>query len=281
MMNRDHKGEPTVSVFMCVQNESAWVANSIESILGQTFADFELLITDDGSMDGTGAILREFERRDSRVRTFSHGKNRGLASSLNEQIGLARGRYVARMDGDDIARPDRLQTQVTFLDEHPRVGIVGSYCREIDTEGRPVCLWERPTEDADLQRALLRYNPFIHSTIMLRKEIFSKTGPYDSSYRYAQDYELWLRAAQQFELANIPEPLIDLRVDLEKVARKNREARRCELYALYRHLQTSGVSPLVLLVSLPAACAEYCPYRVDDSIEGPAKADPTEQRLGG
>jgi glycosyltransferase involved in cell wall biosynthesis len=234
---------PTVSVSMCVYNEAAWVAQAINSILDQTFTDFELLITDDGSVDGTRHILSTYEDEDPRVHIIMHDTREGLAGSLNEQISLAKGKYLARMDGDDVARSDRLAIQVAYLDAHPRVGILGSFCQEIDSEGRPVCIWSRPTENHALQKALLRYNPFIHSTIMLRQEIFDKTGPYSCKYRYAQDYELWLRAARKFELANIPEPLIDLRVEWGKLARKNREARRCELRILYRHIKT-GAYPM-------------------------------------
>jgi len=221
---------------MSVHNEAPWVAQAVESILNQTYSNFELLITDDGSVDDTGRILFSYEGGDPRVHLIRHSTSQGLAVSLNEQIGLARGKYIARMDGDDIARTDRLSKQVSFLEAHPQVGILGSYCQEIDSEGSPVCIWSRPTENHALQKALLRYNPFIHSTIMLRREVFQKTGLYNTRYRYAQDYELWLRVARQYELANIPEPLVDLRVDWNKLAQKNREARQCELFILSRHI---------------------------------------------
>lgn len=227
---------------MSVHNEALWLDQALDSVLRQSRGDLELIVTDDGSSDDTPLILRRYAARDPRIRMTHHSSSRGLAATLNEQIALSRGRYIARMDGDDVARPDRLDKQVAFLDGHPEVGLLGSFCREIDTEGCPVALWRRPNTDQALRRALLRYNPFIHSTVMLRREVFALAGLYDQTLRYGQDYDLWLRISRHCGLANLPEPLVDLRVDLKKVARKNREARRCEFHILARHIG-AGPSP--------------------------------------
>ncbi|MFC1531985.1 glycosyltransferase family 2 protein [Thermodesulfobacteriota bacterium] len=230
---------PSISVLMCVCNEEAWVSQAIESILRQTYSDFELLITDDGSSDNTYDISQNYGS-DARVRILRHSRGEGLAASLNEQICRSRGRYIARMDGDDVADPERFTKQISFLDTHPRVGLLGSCCREIDKDGNPVAIWQRPLTNNSLQRALLRYNPFIHSTVLLRHEVFSIAGLYDQSLRYAQDYELWLRVAKYYELANLPEPLVDLRVDWSKLAQKNKEARRFEFQILIRHFKNES-----------------------------------------
>lgn len=230
---------PLVSVAMAVRNEEQWVAESIRSILGQTFTDFELIITDDASTDRTADILRSWAARDSRIRLVSNARQQGLARSLNRMIDMAKGRWIARMDGDDRARADRLEKQAAFLAAHPDFGMVGSFCREIDAHGRVRSLWARPTGDRELKGALLRRNPFIHSSILIRRSVVLAVGGYDPARRYAQDYDLWLRVAQRYPVANIPEPLIDLRVDWSRLAAKNRTARRYEYTILRDHLRNN------------------------------------------
>ena len=220
---------------MCVHNEAPLVSLAVESILNQTHSDFEFLITDDGSTDGTYDVLLDYER-DTRVRITRHLKREGLAASLNEQIQGAKGKYIARMDGDDIAREDRFYKQVALIKNNPSIGLLGSYCREIDAEGNPICIWKRPTSNIALQKAILWNNPFIHSSVMLPRQVFSKTGLYNRNRGYAQDYDLWLRVSMLYELSNLPEPLIDLRVDWQKMSRKNREARKCELQIIRDHI---------------------------------------------
>lgn len=234
------KPSPTISVLMCVRNEDVWVSQAIESVLDQTYSDFELIITDDGSSDNTSGVLQHYSTIDDRIQIIQHTASLGLASSLNEQIQIARGRYLARMDGDDIAQSDRFAKQVEFMDEHPQVGLLGSFCREINSEGNPIGVWERPTSDRALKKTLFSRNPFIHSSVMLRCEVFSVVGLYNESMQFAQDYELWLRVAGHFDLANLSEPLIDLRVDWSKLTKKNRRARRYELIILLHYIRSEG-----------------------------------------
>lgn len=231
---------PRISVVMSVCNEAAWVGESMESILCQTCGDFEFLVTDDGSRDDSYRILKRYLSRDGRIRILRHRTRKGLAASLNEQIRLARGRYIARMDGDDVSHPDRLARQAAFLDRHPGVGLLGTWCREIDSKGAVLGTWHRPTTNYALQKALLRCNPFIHSSVMLRREVFERVGLYRPVWKYAQDYDLWLRVSRHFHLANLPEPLVDLRVDWKKMARKNRAARRCEMKILVHYICSGG-----------------------------------------
>jgi len=220
---------------MCVLNEERWVSLAMESILCQTRSDFEFIITDDGSTDKTFEIISGY-KDDSRVRIIRHPTRKGLAVSLNEQIHQTRGKYIARMDGDDIANPERLAKQVAYLDRHPDAGLLGSFCREIDSKGNHIGVWRRPVSDKALRRAIMRYNPFIHSSVMLPRQVFLKTGLYNEGRAYAQDYDLWLRVSMHYQLSNLPEPLIDLRVDWKKMNRKNREARKCELQIMRDHI---------------------------------------------
>lgn len=252
-ITRDRSKRPAVSVLMAVLDEERWAGRAIESILAQAFDDLELIVVDDGSRDRTPRILAGHEAGDKRVRVITHPEPMGLANSLNEMIGAARGAYIARMDGDDIAREDRLEKQVAYLENHPRVGMVGSFCREIDAHGNVVGLWRRPTTDAELQKALLRTNPFIHSSVVLRREVFDKVGLYNPACRYAQDIELWLRVAREFELGIIDEPLVDLRVDWGKLHRKNKAARKTYFKIMAEHIRASP---------RPARCYGYLFYHL-------------------
>ena len=229
---------PRVSVIMSVHNEENWLVPAIESILNQTFQDLELRITDDGSSDGSRDILCHFQKQDPRVRLIRHEKKNGLAVSLNEQIRQAGGEYIARMDGDDMAHSERIESQVDFLDSHPEVALLGTYCNEIDKNGNKISLWKRPVTDQALRAALLYYNPFVHSTVMLRREVFKEAGYYNPKWRYAQDYDLWLRISRSYKMANLMRPLVDLRVDWDKLEKKNTEARRCEFNILLSHFRT-------------------------------------------
>ena len=234
--------KPTVSVIMSVRNESVWLAEAILSIRRQTYRDFEFLIVDDASTDDTSHILQKSAAADPRIKVYYNEEPNGLARSLNRLISLAKGQYIARMDGDDISRDDRFVRQVDFLEGNPKIGLVGSYCREIDSQGLPVAIWKRPTESKLLRRALFKGNPFIHSSVMLRKRVFDEVGGYNCQCRYAQDYELWLRVAEKFEIGNLAEPLVDLRVDWEKLRCKNKLARKYQFKILSSHIRNSYLS---------------------------------------
>jgi glycosyltransferase involved in cell wall biosynthesis len=200
-----HTHVPSVSVVMSVWNGLPHVHDAVRSILGQTFSDFELIVIDDGSTDGSGAALAGVT--DDRLRLYRHPENLGLTKRLNEAIGYARGRYIARMDADDECHPERFARQVAFLDTHPSVGLVGSFCKSVGIDGR-VADWVYPTDDAHIRAEMVRRNPFVHSSVMIRACALDAVGRYDESLRYVQDYELWGRLASRFEVANIAEFLV-------------------------------------------------------------------------
>ena len=162
---------PSVSVIMPVFNVAAYVEEAVRSILEKTFSAFELILIDDGSSDETPAILDRLAGRDARIRLV-HQTNAGLVAALNLGLSLARGRYVARMDADDRAYPERLAEQFAFLEKHPEVAVLGGSARLMDRAGRMIGQWRLPTTDLDL-KALLRSgaSPFIHSTVMLRRDV--------------------------------------------------------------------------------------------------------------
>ena len=189
---------------MSVRNGARYVSEAIDSILNQTFEDFELVIIDDGSTDGTLTIVQSYD--DARLRIVRQD-NVGLTKSLNRGIALAQGQYIARIDHDDLSLPERFERQVKFLDAHPDVGLLGTACRVIDElRGRE---WEAQvaTSDQALRHALIKHNPFFHSSVMMRKSVLQKVGGYDETFPYIQDYELWIRIASCAKLANLAEVL--------------------------------------------------------------------------
>lgn len=202
---------PRISVIMAVYNAERYLAEAVESVLAQTYADFEFLIHDDGSTDGSPEILRRIAGKDPRI-DVSFGENAGPAAARNILLARARGVFIAVMDADDVCRPDRFKRQVTYLDAHPDIAVLGSHIRYIDEAGRPVRELDYPADHAQIDaRNYAGNTAIVHPTVMMRREAVQAVGGYDESFSDAQDLELWLRMAERFRLANMPEVLLDYR----------------------------------------------------------------------
>jgi hypothetical protein len=197
---------PLVSVVLSVRNGAADLATAIDTILAQTFSDFELIAINNGSTDRTAAVLDGV--RDPRVRVI-HQDDMGLAAALNRGIALARGQYVARQDHDDWAKPTRLEKQVAFLEAHPDYAMVGTRAEIWVGDKKTRRTHDHPSDNAALQFELLFDNPFVHSSMMLRKSALDAVGGYstDRSRQPPEDYELWSRLARHYKVANLPERL--------------------------------------------------------------------------
>lgn len=197
--------QPTVSVLMPVRNAAAYVASSVGSLLRQTLDDFELLIIDDGSTDDTLEIIRSLS--DRRIRIVGDHNNYGIAARLNEGLDLAAGRFIARMDADDIAAPYRLARQADFLAAHEGVDLVGSAAAYIDARGRLIgAPREYPLIDFEIKFRLLTSNCLLHPTVMFRRR--GADFRYSTEFKFAQDYELWLRLLEEKTYANLPDVLL-------------------------------------------------------------------------
>lgn len=197
---------PLVSVVMPVYNAAEYLDESIESILGQTFSDFEFLILDDGSTDGSLALLRQWEARDSRIRVFESPVNLGVVTSSNTIVSQASTPFIARMDADDIAHPDRLRRQLRILQDESEVMLVGTLWDGIDSEGRPV----RPR---DRWRLAFRSKqaPFPHGSVMFRRASFGEIGGYRAECAYWEDLDLYLRMQGRGRVVAIPDTLYHYR----------------------------------------------------------------------
>jgi glycosyltransferase involved in cell wall biosynthesis len=202
---------PKVTVLMAVYNGERYLREAIDSILTQTFQDFEFLIINDGSIDCSRQIILSYN--DPRIRFVENDRNLGLTGSLNRGLELAAGELIARQDGDDISEPDRLREQVAFLNVNPDVALVGTGYTEIDEMGHEIGEGLLPCDPTTLRWHLLFYCPFVHSSVMLRKSpVIERVGGYNEAFTYAQDLEFWCRIARTFSVANLNQSLLKYRV---------------------------------------------------------------------
>ena len=213
--------KPAVSVVMSVFNGERFLAEAIESILNQTFRGFEFIIVNDGSTDRTALILERYEKSDPRVRVFAQ-QNKGLIASLNLGCALAQGKYLARLDADDVSMPDRLDRQIRFLEHHEEVGLLGGAVEVIDDRGRWLFLVRPPLEDNTIRTALRSFSfPIFHSAVVMRKQTFDEAGGYRSQFMHAEDYDLCLRLIEHGKVANLPDVVLRKRTHPEGVSVRN------------------------------------------------------------
>lgn len=233
---------PTVSVIMPVYNGARFLAPAIHSVLSQTYPDWELLVIDDGSQDDSRAIAAGFD--DPRIRVLVNGVNRGLVHTRNRGLDEAAGRYVAFLDSDDIARPQRLEKQIHHLEHHPELGGVGTWVQPIDSEGRATPhIWKHPGSAAITRSILLFRGQFLTSSFTCRAELarrlrFSSTAP------LAEDYDLYVRMARESLLCNLSEVLVDYRIHGNNVTTTRRHALRDSLNGIANsQLALLGIAP--------------------------------------
>jgi len=207
-----------VTVLMPVFNAERYLAAALESVLGQTFADFQFLIIDDGSTDGTLPVLRRYARHDSRIRLVSR-ENRGLVATLNEGLNLSRSELVARMDADDVALPWRLESQLAHMEAHDDVLCVGGYYDLIDHRGRMLTTMKPPTDHAGIEKQMLAgHTPICHPSAIIRREAALKVGGYDPEMMLAEDLDLWLRLGEIGLLGNLPVSVVQYRLHFQSVS---------------------------------------------------------------
>lgn len=213
---------PRISVALSVHNNAAYLAAALDSLLAQSFHDFELLLVDDGSTDDSPRIIDRYAALDCRIRVLRQ-PNRGLIASLNRIIAAARGDYIARMDGDDIALPERFARQLAFLDAHPDHGVVGTQIQGITETGAPRRDHRvvHPTDHAELAEALASRSPLCHPSVMMRRDLLQAVGGYRPAYRHCEDYDLWLRLVDRTRMANLPDRLMLYRYSTTQVSTRH------------------------------------------------------------
>jgi glycosyltransferase involved in cell wall biosynthesis len=202
---------PLISVIMSVYNGGDYLRASIDSILAQTYRNFELIIINDGSTDNSDSIIKSYnDERILLVRQLNHG----LVYSLNKAIGIASGTYIARQDADDISLPSRFEKELQLLTSNTRLGVVSCYFTYVDEITLdPSVTISGPTLNTDIKRAMYFTNPFGHGAVMMRRKIFDTIAPYSADYGPTEDFELWRRIADEWDLAIVPESLYFYRLN--------------------------------------------------------------------
>ena len=228
--------EPSISVVMPVYNAAPYLGEAIESILAQTLREFEFVIVNDGSTDGSGEILRSFALQDTRIRLIEQA-NSGIVGALNRGLVESRGEFIARMDADDKAMPDRFLRQAVFLAEHPSVVAVGSAIRIVDSSGTSIADRMPPMAHADIERELLLGDGLAqcHPTMMIRRTAVETVGFYSKDYEWVEDVALFLSLARIGQLANIPEVLLCYRRHSASVNANKLNLQKWALYRLRQH----------------------------------------------
>ncbi|MDU1891731.1 MAG: glycosyltransferase [Dysgonomonas sp.] len=197
-----------VSILMPVYNAEQYVAQAIRSVLSQSFSDWELILINDGSIDKSESIIKQFD--DNRIYYLKNSSNIGLIKTLNKGIDLCQGKYIARMDADDISHPDRLKYQVDFMERNPSYLMCGTDAAVIDNDDTITGKIRNFTNNRLLKINLLFTTPFIHPSVMVKRETLSE-NKYDESYKHVEDFELWCRIAKLGDVANISKDLIRYR----------------------------------------------------------------------
>lgn len=219
---------PIISVILPVYNAEKYLDEAIQSILDQTFKDFEFIIINDGSTDGSLSIIEKYQNIDERIILITR-ENKGLIASLNEGISISKGQYIARMDADDISLPERFAKQVAFMEKNPNIGVCGSWV-EVFGENRKTTTWKLPVNNDELKTRLLFSVPVAHPSVIIRKKVIDEYDlRYNDNYKDAEDYKFWLDFSKHTEFANLPIVLFCYRyleTSVSRVADRNKVEQR-------------------------------------------------------
>ncbi len=235
---------PLVSVIMPVFNQAATLRASIESVIAQTYTDWELLVLDDCSSDGSLALLEKLAHSVPKVHFVANTRNLGIAANLNRGVNAANGKYIARLDGDDSMLPERLSNQIRFLESHPAIGILGGGADLVAQDGAYINTIFQPEGHEQIAKVLPVRNPIMHPTVMARTSLL-RSNPYKETLRKKQDYELWSRLISKTRFHNLQVPLISYRAEYRKPY-------LTILYGLYVHTLVA-----VRLRSFPGLVSAY------------------------
>ncbi|MGH2840874.1 MAG: glycosyltransferase [Solirubrobacteraceae bacterium] len=243
---------PAVTVLIGAYNSAPTLQRAIDAVLAQTIDDLELLLIDDGSRDDTPAIVAAAAARERRVRALTMERNVGISRSLNEGLRAARARVVAVQDADDYSAPERLERQLAVLDARPEVAVVGSRMDEVDEAGVPLAP-RTSFRAGDVNDVLLRFNPIPNTCSAFRRDVALALGGYDPRYRYAMEYDLWLRIADSHVLTTLDEPLATRVMSRANVAATAERVQTAEAIAirartLVRRRTLRGATGLVVPV---------------------------------
>jgi len=233
---------------MPVYNGENYLKEAIDSILNQTFSDFEFIVVNDGSRDSTSMILNTYAKLDNRIRIIINEKNLGIAKSLNIGLNLSRGNFIARQDADDISAQRRLKIQIDYLKKHPQIGLLGTACHLIDRNGKYVRTNCPETNDTAIHWRMLFRNAFVHTSVMIRREVLTKAHLfYSEKLLHNEDMGLWVQLMKYSKVANLKEPLVSLRrhdnsISMTQFKEQERVSTEISFNQLLRLLPDSSLS---------------------------------------
>ncbi|QDW27626.1 glycosyltransferase family 2 protein [Pedobacter sp. KBS0701] len=227
-------GHPKITVFMAAYNQADFIQQSINSVLTQSFSDFELIIVNDGSIDNTTTIVESFN--DNRIRLVHNDGNKGLIYTRNRLLTLAQGEYIAILDGDDIAYQDRLKLQYNFLLANPEVVLCGGHAAIINEHGNKTGDKLRVPVNNTVDLFMLFGNPFVNSTTMFKTSVFTELNGYQN-YTISEDFDLFIRMAEKYKVANLDETLVDYRVHSNNTSTLNTNTRLANERKIISHMQ--------------------------------------------
>jgi glycosyltransferase involved in cell wall biosynthesis len=230
--------KPLVSILMSSYNDEAYVKSAIESVLNQSYGNFEFLITDDSSTDTTAKILSEYAAHDSRITLIKNKENKKLTANLNRMWDMAKGSYMARIDSDDVwTDRTKLEFQIDFLTNNPDHILVGSWAVATDAAGREMYKISYPQTNNEIRNVILRHNCFIHSSVVFFNDAL-KDDRYDIENNYSQDYELWLKLGSRGKIANIPRYMVNYRINPTGTSQKDYRVQTDHSYRLISRYKT-------------------------------------------
>lgn len=201
-----------VTVLLCCYNDANYLKKSIPSILNQSFKEFEFIIIDDGSIDETELVINKYKKYDKRIKYYKQD-NIGLTKSLNRGINLSKGKYIARIDADDISYESRLEKQYNYLEKNKDIVLLGAQRIINDQINNKIFKDKLPITPKEIRKRAIVRNPFFHSLVMIRKDLFKLIGYYDESFQFVQDYELWSRVIHKYNTANLKDQLGEKIID--------------------------------------------------------------------
>ena len=215
---------PEISIIMSAYNADKYIADSINSILKQTYTNFEFLIIDDASKDQTLKIIKKFQKIDKRIKLIKNKKNIGLTKSLNKLSKKAKGRFLARMDADDICYTNKLKKQISWFKKNPKAILLGTSGFKINENSRRLSKYRLPAISHEkIVKKLIFNNFYLHSSTMFKRISFLKIGGYRSFFLYSQDYDLWIRMAKEGRIGNLSDNLVGIRSHSDSISSNNKK----------------------------------------------------------
>ncbi|ABE53092.1 glycosyltransferase family 2 protein [Methanococcoides burtonii] len=255
-----------ISVVMPAYNAEAYLKDSIESILDQTYTDFEFIIVDDASTDNSHEIIEEYSKKDKRIVVLRNEINLGIAETRTKGTKYSKGKYIAVSDADDISILTRLEKQYNYLEEHKDCGVVGGFIELFDSDtSKIIGVRKYYEDDANLRKRLFLYCPVAQPVCMMRKEVFETLGYYDPKYPPAEDLDLWFRIGTKYKFANIQEILLKYRVHKKSATistTKKMEAMTLKIRKKYSHGYGYSMTLFDKVYNLSIRTTKFVPYNI-------------------